>query len=425
MDRDDKKAVERDDSDDTVADEPPEDGAAIEAVADQSDDTATGQTADSDDTATGLTADSSEDRPAPTWGAPTPRLRRRSRALTYVGVIAAVVAVVLLVGSVSAFAYDKNQTEKIVPDMYIGTVLVGGLTRDQAVSQVARQVDEVRARTLTVKAYDKAYAVSLGQLDVDPDIESAVDAAFESGRQMGLGGRITRWLAGGGSQVEIPLDVKPSSEAVEKRVIANIAGQVNREPTEAAIDESSGNLVFRAPAPGIELDSVEAAARLNAAAIALSAGSTITEVSLPAKEVAPPKEKDVGAAILVRVSEQKLYYYENGTLAKTFKVSTGTGSYPTPLGRFRVIRKIMNPSWSNPSPNGWGKDMPAHIGPGPGNPLGTRALELNSPGILIHGTTKVNLLGSPASHGCVRMAGSDIEGLFPQVPEDTPVFIRA
>jgi lipoprotein-anchoring transpeptidase ErfK/SrfK len=67
--------------------------------------------------------------------------------------------------------------------------------------------------------------------------------------------------------------------------------------------------------------------------------------------------------------------------------------------------------------------MPARIGPGPSNPLGTRALALNAPGILIHATPDVASIGYSASHGCVRMAPGDEQDLFGRVGVGTPVVI--
>jgi L,D-transpeptidase ErfK/SrfK len=68
--------------------------------------------------------------------------------------------------------------------------------------------------------------------------------------------------------------------------------------------------------------------------------------------------------------------------------------------------------------------MPSYIGPGPRNPLGTRALYLNASGIRIHGTNNSNSIGTAASHGCMRLRRADIEDLYPLVPIGTPVFIR-
>ena len=43
--------------------------------------------------------------------------------------------------------------------------------------------------------------------------------------------------------------------------------------------------------------------------------------------------------------------------------------------------------------------------------------------IYIHGTPEEGLLGSPASHGCVRMKNEDIVKLYESITEGTPVII--
>jgi len=82
------------------------------------------------------------------------------------------------------------------------------------------------------------------------------------------------------------------------------------------------------------------------------------------------------------------------------------------------------PTWYN-NGSDWAKNMPATIGPGPGNPLGTRALYLNAAGIRIHGIPSSEdwSIGSAASHGCMRMHRWDAEDLYPRVPVGTRVII--
>jgi L,D-transpeptidase ErfK/SrfK len=87
-----------------------------------------------------------------------------------------------------------------------------------------------------------------------------------------------------------------------------------------------------------------------------------------------------------------------------------------------VTLKRYLPTWVNPWSK-WSMDMPAKIGPGPGNPLGTRALNLSAPGIRIHGTPHARSIGYSVSHGCIRMRMPDVEALYPLVPKGTPVFI--
>ncbi|HEX2030631.1 MAG TPA: L,D-transpeptidase, partial [Actinomycetota bacterium] len=97
--------------------------------------------------------------------------------------------------------------------------------------------------------------------------------------------------------------------------------------------------------------------------------------------------------------------------------------YPTPQGEWTIINKAENPTWINPAPDGWGAGLPLSIPGGPSNPLGTRALYLDAPGIRIHGTADSGSVGTYASHGCVRMHRSDVEELYEIVPIGTAVHI--
>ena len=45
--------------------------------------------------------------------------------------------------------------------------------------------------------------------------------------------------------------------------------------------------------------------------------------------------------------------------------------------------------------------------------------------IYIHGTNEEELLGSPASHGCIRMSNNDILTLYQYVEVGSDVFINA
>jgi len=133
--------------------------------------------------------------------------------------------------------------------------------------------------------------------------------------------------------------------------------------------------------------------------------------------------KNIGKAILVVLKYRKIYLYKNTTVQKKYRCAVGTRSYPTPTGKFKITAKRYRPTWVNPAPNGWGANMPARIGPGPRNPLGTRALNLSASGIRIHGTYKTSSIGRAASHGCMRMLRKDVEDLYKRVSVGTPVYI--
>ena len=126
--------------------------------------------------------------------------------------------------------------------------------------------------------------------------------------------------------------------------------------------------------------------------------------------------------VRIDVSERKLYLYGgDDRLLKTYSVAVGMVAYPTPTGVFRIITKQKNPTW-NPPDSAWAAGM-GPVPPGPANPLGTRWMGLNSPGIGIHGTPAPSSIGTAASHGCIRMRIPEVEDLFDRVFVGTPVEI--
>ena len=126
--------------------------------------------------------------------------------------------------------------------------------------------------------------------------------------------------------------------------------------------------------------------------------------------------------VRIDVSERKLYLYGgDDRLLKTYGVAVGMPAHPTPVGVFRIITKQRNPTW-NPPDSAWAAGM-GPVPPGPGNPLGTRWMGLNSPGIGIHGTPAPSSIGTAASHGCIRMRIPEAEDLFDRVFVGTPVEI--
>jgi lipoprotein-anchoring transpeptidase ErfK/SrfK len=44
--------------------------------------------------------------------------------------------------------------------------------------------------------------------------------------------------------------------------------------------------------------------------------------------------------------------------------------------------------------------------------------------IYIHGTNQEDLIGTPASHGCIRLCNQDMIELYGRIPNHTEVFIR-
>ena len=52
--------------------------------------------------------------------------------------------------------------------------------------------------------------------------------------------------------------------------------------------------------------------------------------------------------------------------------------------------------------------LPRHVGPGPDNPLGVRAMNLGWQYYLIHGTNDIRKIGRQSSRGCIGLYNEHI-----------------
>jgi lipoprotein-anchoring transpeptidase ErfK/SrfK len=157
-------------------------------------------------------------------------------------------------------------------------------------------------------------------------------------------------------------------------------------------------------------------------------------------------------SLRVSVSRQQLFVVSAGKVLKTYPISTskyGTGnkqlSNKTPLGRHAVAKKIgagMPPLtvFKNRVAVGRLNRVDLTREPVKQDLVTSRILWLKGlePGInsgkrvdsfhrfiYIHGTPDEGLIGTPASHGCVRMKNADVMDLFDRVEEGTPVTIES
>ena len=130
--------------------------------------------------------------------------------------------------------------------------------------------------------------------------------------------------------------------------------------------------------------------------------------------------------IVVNIAEMRLFVYprDGSEFVSTYPIGIGDQGTDTPVGSFLIIEKIENPAWNVPkSIRSEHPDLPAVVPPGPNNPMGSHALRLSDPTVLIHGTNRPWGIGNRDSHGCIRLYPEDIVRLFRTVRRGTPVTI--
>ena len=119
--------------------------------------------------------------------------------------------------------------------------------------------------------------------------------------------------------------------------------------------------------------------------------------------------------IYVDTPARQLTVYDGSQSVMQISVAPGTGGTPTPTGNF-FVDGIAKP----PDPNGPYGAFQVSVAAF-SNVLTT--FDGGDGQIAIHGTNDPGLIGTPASHGCVRLTNADITRLVSMIPIGTPVQI--
>jgi lipoprotein-anchoring transpeptidase ErfK/SrfK len=329
----------------------------------------------------------------------------------------------LLSGTMAwATANDYGSRTTVPAGVSVNGTDLSGMSIAQARIAIEQAVSAPLMRPLTVTADGKAYTFD-PRSSVNVDVEGMLNSALHPRRIAPFAARLRTDLGGDQMKVEVEPEFAVAPGALDAFIV-ELASGVNRPAVDASLTLHGSDLRVIAAQEGKQLDAAAARATIEqafSAEEALAQGDRTTSVSVTT--LAPKvTEKALGKTIVVDRSAKTLVLYNGGKVEKRYRCAVGTPGYPTPLGHWEIVNKRYRPTWSNPG-SAWAKDMPAYIPPGPGNPLGTRALDLNASGIRIHGTNKDWSIGSAASHGCMRMHMWDIEDLYPRVPLGTRVWI--
>mgnify|MGYP001588373054 CR=1 FL=1 len=126
-----------------------------------------------------------------------------------------------------------------------------------------------------------------------------------------------------------------------------------------------------------------------------------------------------GKRIVISISEQHMWLYQNGELIRENVVSTGIPNSPTMPGLFQIKSHYLNAYASN-----WDLTMPHFLGiyhAVPNFLNGIHGLPLLSNGVRLW----ANVLGQPASYGCVILDLKAAEQLYSWAEDGVVVEIRS
>lgn len=141
----------------------------------------------------------------------------------------------------------------------------------------------------------------------------------------------------------------------------------------------------------------------------VSNGNVISSVPTIAQNLPDPGAHwGVGREIVVDLSTQMTYAYENGNLMFSALVSTGLPATPTVQGEYAIWHRTPAQRMTGP-----GYDLP-----------NVQWVMYFYQGYGFHGTYWHNNFGNPMSHGCVNMTNADAEWLYNFASLGTNVFVQ-
>lgn len=128
----------------------------------------------------------------------------------------------------------------------------------------------------------------------------------------------------------------------------------------------------------------------------------------------------VPGSIVVERENRFLYLIDSNNSARRYGIGIAQeclkgGSF------FRIANKLEWPDWKTSGANTKDADALLATAGRPGSPLGARALLLDKPGLLIHGTNSPKTIAHLVASGCIRLVNDDVEDLYRRVSLETRV----
>ena len=344
------------------------------------------------------------------------RTTSRKRAAVVIAVLVGALALALAGVAYATLGYSRSYEGKFLPGTSVAGIDVSGMSSEEALRAVKGEIDPQLDRTITITYENKKWKTTPRELGARGSAKRAIKAAMGAGEATSFMDKFEMRFLDDRLDFERNVAISHPGKGA-KALIDEIAGRVNVEPVDAVLDYSTGWVEIAEEQSGVTVNKDESFEDLRKA---LRRGGERVKVAFKTTKPEVTRD-DFDQVLLVRHGERKLYLYEDGDIVRSWTVAVGEPAYPTPTGVYSVTELRYMPTWINPALDGWGKDMPAQIGPGPDNPLGVRAINWSAAAIRFHGTENIASLGTAASHGCVRMSNSDVVELYDMIEVGAPI----
>lgn len=306
---------------------------------------------------------------------------------------------------------------KILPKIFIAGVNIGGKTQDEAQIIIKKEAEKFANQNFEFIYNKNKFTPKLTDLGVNIETNEIYNNAYSFARRGDIQSRIREnyQLLRYGYNTPIIISINQSKindfiDSIAPKIETGVLDRKIEEDTKKVLEEGQD---------GVTIDKEKMIADINAR---ISANQITTSIIVPTITVARAEQiiKNIftpgdyyGRYIDVNLETQKMILFDNNKQINEYTVSTGKWSTPTPVGTRYIQNK--NPRAWSPK---YGLYMPYwnSLGDGygihelPEWPSGYKEGEAH--------------LGTPVSHGCIRLGVGPAEFVYNWAPIGTPVYIH-
>jgi lipoprotein-anchoring transpeptidase ErfK/SrfK len=336
----------------------------------------------------------------------------------------AIVAVVLI-GLASLFAWDASRGDVIAAGVSVGSIDVGGLTRNEARALLQDRMLKPLNAPLVVTAGDRTFGLTPHEARIHANVDAMVSDAIERSREGGILARTWRAVSGQEVDARVAPDIRYSRAAVQ-RLVDRVRTAVSRDAVDAKLDFAADSISIRRARTGRTIDARALRAEVRTALVSARQDRMLTVAveKVRPKVTADQLAENYPVVLAIDRGHFRLSLFKKLKKVKVYPIAVGQVGLETPAGLYKIQNKAVDPAWHVPNSD-WAGRLAGKVIPGgaPDNPIKARWLGVYD-GVGVHGTDARGSIGTNASHGCIRMLIEDIEALYDEVPVGTPIYIQ-
>lgn len=167
----------------------------------------------------------------------------------------------LLVGLDAALSAGR-----IHPGVRVGSVAVGGMTREQAITAIERGLKPLLSEPATVTVGERSWSVDADALGVTAESTQAAEAAYQIGRGQGLASIVADRMKAWFGSITVPMSLA-CDDALLSAFLDDVSGEVARPAKDASVVIDGTEARLEPSEQGLDIDREQGRDRLLAALV--------------------------------------------------------------------------------------------------------------------------------------------------------------